>query len=113
MSKKTRAMIQAEINKQCLEVLDVMYDVIYTNPPKYVGRLRSCKACVYENSMWYILKSYATIVAIIDKNTDTLYDFSRYVYGYTATTSQHISKFGKDFSEQEFGCKRVVTYRPI
>ena len=113
MSKKTRAMIQAVINEECMDVLDTMIKEWFSNPIKYVRRLRYCKAWVYENSMWYVLKSYNTIVAMIDKNSDVLYDFSRYVYGYTATTSQHIRKFERDYCQQYFGCKRVVTYRPI
>lgn len=62
-------------------------------------RLNSCNA-------WYkvcyngdiILRSYNTIVAVIlSTNKNTCFDFSRVVYGYTATTNQHISKFAKMF----------------
>lgn len=62
--------------------------------------LNSCKA-------WYkdcyngdlILRSYNTIVAAIPAaDPTTCYDFSRVVYGYTATTNQHISKFAKQFN---------------
>lgn len=50
-----------------------------------------------------ILKSYATIVAAIPAtNPDTCFDFSRVVYGYTATTSQHIDKFAKMFNATKY-----------
>ena len=50
MCKKTRAMIQHEINEECLEVLDELCNELYSNPLKSIGQLRSCKAWVYENS---------------------------------------------------------------
>lgn len=62
-------------------------------------RLNKCQA-------WYkvcdngdiILRSYNTIVAAIPApNHDDCVDFSRVVYGFTATTSQHISKFARQF----------------
>ena len=39
------------------------------------------------------LRSYNTIVAFYDHETNTLYDVLRYVYGYTATSAKHIAKF--------------------
>lgn len=67
-------------------------------------RLNSCNA-------WYkvcyngdiILRSYATIVAAIPAtHPGTCFDFSRVVYGYTATTTQHISKFANKFSATKY-----------
>lgn len=49
-------------------------------------RLRSCQAYVYETPSFYVLRSYNTVVAIIEKKTDTCYDFLRDVYGYTITS---------------------------
>ena len=60
-------------------------------------RLRTCKATVYESPFYLVLQSYNTVVAFIDKDNMTLYDFSRYVYGYTATTAQHIAKFANEY----------------
>lgn len=65
---------------------------------KEVGRLRQCQAYVYETAFYYVLQSYNTVVAIIDKDDMALYDFSRYVYGYTATVAQHIAKFANEYS---------------
>ena len=60
-------------------------------------KLRSCTAWVYETENFYLLQSYKTIVAIISKNSNTLYDALRTVYGYTATSAQHIAKFRNDY----------------
>ena len=63
-----------------------------------VGRLRKCNAVIYATPDYIILKSCDTIVAFIDKYEMALYDFSRFVYGYTATTAQHIVKFARDYN---------------
>ena len=63
---------------------------------QYIAKLRSCSAEVWASDSYYILRSYNTIVAIIDRNGN-LYDFLRMVYGYTATSAQHISKFARDY----------------
>lgn len=73
----------------------------------YVERLRSCNACVWETEHFYILQSYATMVAAIDKGNNIMFDFLRYVYGYTATSAQHIAKFANDY-----GATIRYTYRP-
>ena len=64
---------------------------------QYIGKLRSCKAEVWATDDYYVLRSYSTIVAIIDSD-GRLFDFLRYVYGYTATSAQHISKFAHDYN---------------
>lgn len=76
-------------------------------------RLRSCTAYVYESDKYYVLRSYNTTIAFIDKATDTLYDFLRLVYGYTSTSSQHISKFSKDYGCGKWGCTHTLTYRCV
>ena len=73
----------------------------------FVRRLRTCNATVLETEHFFVLQSYRTYVAAIDKETNTLYDFLRYVYGYTATSAQHIAKFAHDY-----GAIRRYTYRP-
>lgn len=77
-------------------------------------RLRSCNVIVYENEKYYYLQSYRTIIAFIEKESNTLVDFLRYVYGYTATSAQHISKFDKDYCNKGlnyWGCTNRLTYR--
>ena len=66
---------------------------------EYVGRLASCQAWVYysRKSSTYYLKSYNTFVASVEnysfRNVSECCDFLRAVYGYTATSAQHIRKF--------------------
>lgn len=76
-------------------------------------RLCTCQAYVYETPSFYVLRSYNTVVAIIEKKTDTCYDFLRGVYGYTSTSAQHISKFDKDYGRGTCGCIQRVTYREV
>lgn len=76
-------------------------------------RLRSCQACVFETEHYYILRSYHTRVAVIDKETDVLYDVLRWVYGYTSTSAQHISKFEKDYCKGKWSCNARLTYRDV
>ena len=73
----------------------------------FVARLRSCNACVWETKHFYILQSYATMVAAIDKESNTMFDFLRYVYGYTVTSAQHITEFARDYRATS-----RYTYRP-
>lgn len=75
--------------------------------------LRYCKAKVIETVNYYILVSYDTVVAVIDKLSDTLYDVLRYAYGYTATSSQHIVKFEKDYCKGKWNCEMRLTYRDL
>lgn len=105
---------QREINQQVLEYLQVYNDwVDARNVAPEWKQLRSCSAEVAKVGNWYILRSYRTIVAIIDIQTDTLIDFLRYVYGYTSTSAQHISKFSKDYGRFNFGCANTLRYYPV
>ena len=109
---------QLAINEQ---VLTLVNDFNKTN--NYTGnfkRLRSCSAEVAPiidsetgELLYYVLRSYNTIVAAIDVRTDTLYDFLRYVYGYTSTSAQHIAKFDKDYGSGKWGCANRLTYRDV
>lgn len=57
-------------------------------------QLKTCKAWHTFDCGIRVLRSYNTIVAAIFPADPTIcYDFSRIVYGYTATTAQHIAKF--------------------
>lgn len=89
--EKEWAKARAEYNKEC--------------DHSYALRLRSCTAWAYETSNYYFLRSYNTIIAFIDKTTDTCYDVLRLVYGYTSTSAQHIVKFRHDYGNSEWGCE--------
>ena len=58
-------------------------------------RLNYCNAYVLDTANYLVLRSYHTDIAIIDKRTGVMYDFLRFVYGYTVTSVQHIAKFEK------------------
>lgn len=109
MSKKE----QLEVNMKVLEAFDRYNGEINGTFFHNAKRLRTCKAYVYETPSFYVLRSYNTVVAIIDKSTDTCYDFLRLVYGYSATSAMHISKFDSDFGSGKYGCKERVTYREV
>lgn len=105
--KKTE---QEDINRIADKYFDEAMEE-YANWHKDLGRLRTCSAGVYETDNFYLLRSYRTIIAVIDKRTDTLYDVLRIVYGYTATSAQHISKFESDYCSGKWNCKAVYTAR--
>ena len=80
-------------------------------------RLRSCNARVAQvvdveqGKVYWVLVSYRTIVAVIDTATDSLLDFLRWSYGYTATSAQHIAKFSHDYGAGKWGCEHRFTWR--
>lgn len=76
-------------------------------------RLRSCQAWVWETEEYYVLQSYETFVAVIEKSTDTCYDALRYVYGYTSTSAQHIAKFRHDYGSGKWGCEKELRYQIV
>ena len=76
-------------------------------------KLRKCSATVLyyrmpDGDTVYLLKSYQTIVAMVDEGGVGI-DFLRYVYGYTATSAQHIAKFFADYCD-DFA--DIFTYKP-
>ena len=89
---------QEQMNK-CVELMaDVCFDPKNTARLQRVGRLRNCSAEVFKDKDCgtYYLKSYSTFVAMIAPTGEVI-DALRYVYGYTATSAQHIAKFMKDY----------------
>lgn len=82
-----------------------------TRECKY-NRLRSCSAYVYETENYYILRSYDTLVAVIQKQSNICVDVLRYVYGYSATSAQHISKFFHDYTPYPWNNNKY-TFRHI
>ena len=92
----TRKEKQKEINEIVMVIIYDINDDMCKGLHK-VGRLRTCKATVYETKHYYVLASYNTFVAAINKDSGIMFDFLRYVYGYTATSAQHIAKFRNDY----------------
>lgn len=96
-----------EVWSQAISELHNEYDTVVP------VRLRSCNARVFETTHYYFLQSYATLVACIDKEQDTLVDVLRGVYGYTSTSAQHIAKFNQDYCKGKWGCEGRVTWREV
>lgn len=71
-------------------------------------RLYQCQAQMYFTDYVVLLKSYDTFVAAFDIDESTVYDFSRYVYGYTATTAQHVRKFSNYMKALQ-----TITYKEV
>ena len=109
MSKKEQALI----NDKVIAMVDKYNEEVNQNGLHDGKRLRTCQAYVYETPSFYVLRSYNTVVAIIEKISDICYDFLRAVYGYTSTSAQHISKFEHDYGRGAYGCKERVTYRNV
>lgn len=105
---------QREINDACRAYYDAaMYERgqmpwVPDNKPSAWKRLRTCNAAVLETPNFYILRSYNTVVAIVDKYTGSTWDVLRMVYGYTSTSAQHIAKFAADY-----GNGKRYTWRDI
>ena len=97
---------QKDINTACVQICELFHESVRTCPPDGVRRLRQCTAKVYRwqsgNCVTYALKSYDTFVALVirDGERTACYDFLRYVYGYTATSAQHIAKFFSDYADK-------------
>ena len=71
-------------------------------------RLRTTKSFVYETASYYVLRSYNSFVAFIRKSDGTCFDILRAVYGYTATSAQHIAKFRHDYNANDIQVWRGV-----
>ena len=105
--------LQIHANNEVLAVVNRFNEELNYCSISVGKRLRTCQAYVYETPSFYVLRSYNTVVAIIEKSTDTCYGFLRGVYGYTSTSAQHISKFDKDYGRGAWGCTERVTYREV
>ena len=99
---------QMSINAKVLEVMAAA-EKEYSDLRNigYTDRLYTCNASYFYTPNYIVLRSYRTIVAVIDTN-GVCYDFLRKVYGYTATTAQHITKFARKFE-----VVKKLTYKDI
>lgn len=84
---------QLEVNAYVENISNDINALLRTVYPSNWHRLYNCKAEWTQAGDWMILRSYSSIVAAYNVNTDELFDFLRLVYYYTATSAQHIAKF--------------------
>ena len=73
-------------------------------------RLYSCNAEIWECTGILVLVSYGTPIAVYTDEW-SLYDCLRVVYGYTATSSQHIAKFRKWLAENNYPVQYEVRFK--
>lgn len=93
IKKGQRAMKRKEQEQENAIVIEAMNKAMQ----EYKGidgvQLCHCQAYVYETENFYLLKSYNTFIACMNKDTEDVYDALRIVYGYTPTSAKHIAKF--------------------
>ena len=94
---------QVKINERVQNVCNAAYDEYNARAILSIEKLRHCTAEVIETPNWYILRSYNTLVAAVNKTLWVGYDFLRLVYGYTPTSAQHIAKFFHDYGVRGVG----------
>ena len=93
---------QNAVTAECMRRYNQALQEMETGCYDLKGRLRSCQAYVFETDNFWVLRSYNTIVAVTSKDTGVCYDVLRMVFGYTATSAQHIAKFRHDFHTPEY-----------
>lgn len=93
---------QIEVNVYVENTINDINALLRTSSPPAWYRLHHCSAEWTQVGEWMLLRSYCTIVAAYNTETDELFDFLRLVYGYTATSAQHIAKF-REFSRSVTG----------
>ena len=79
------------------------------NHGKRLCKLYSCNAEIWECTGILVLVSYGTPIAVYTDEW-SLYDCLRVVYGYTATSSQHIAKFRKWLAENNYNVQYAVRF---
>ena len=89
------------------EIESLLYLVFYKG--KKLCKLYSCNAEIWGYMGILVLVSYGTPIAVYTRD-GSLYDCLRVVYGYTATSSQHISKFKKWLAENNYPVQHFVRF---
>lgn len=100
--------INNEDNQHYYEDIEsILYSVF--NKGKKLCKLYSCNAEIWECMGILALVSYGTPIAAYTDD-GSLYDCLRVVYGYTATSAQHISKFKKWLAENNYPVQDFVRF---
>lgn len=89
------------------EIESLLYLVF--NKGKKLCKLYSCNAEIWGYMGILVLVSYGTPIAVYTRD-GSLYDCLRVVYGYTATSSQHICKFKKWLAENNHPVQHFVRF---
>lgn len=86
----------------------ILYEVVRKGEKRC--KLYSCRAEIWEYKGFIALVSYSTPVAVYTQDDESLYDCLRIVFGYTATSAQHISKFSKWLAENNYPVQEFVRF---
>lgn len=93
---------QREINQIIESEYEGMRQTLRECTKSRIGRLYSCKADMWYSGRYIILYSYESIVAFYNTTNGRLIDNLRMTYGYTVTSAQHITKFHKWLTENNW-----------
>lgn len=96
MTKREIQKLENQLVEQAWEMAKQVYQR-YDGLLEEKQRLDYCKAWIGSCEGFIFLVSYNTLVAFIDYRGN-FYGVLRLVYGYTATSAKHISKFRHQFS---------------
>ena len=99
---------QNEDSMRCYKEIESLLYLVF-NKGKKLCKLYSCKAEIWGYMGILVLVSYGTPIAVYTRD-GSLYDCLRVVYGYTATSSQHVSKFKKWLSENNYPVRHFVRF---
>lgn len=91
------------------DIESLLYSVF--NNGKKRCKLYSCSAEIWECNGILALVSYGTPVALFTADDGSFCDCLRVVYGYTATSAQHISKFKKWLAENNYNVQYAVRFK--
>lgn len=87
----------------------ILYEVFRNCKRRH--KLYYCNAEIWEYKGFIALVSYGTPIAVYAPDNATIYDCLRIVYGYTATSAKHISKFSNWLAENNYPVKEFVRFR--
>lgn len=101
---------KSEANKAFYSNIEIILNEVFRNCKRRI-KLYSCNAEIWEYKGFLALVSYGTPIAVYTPDNATLYDCLRIVYGYTATSAQHISKFSKWLAMNNYQLDSFVRFR--
>ena len=99
---------KSEYSKRDYKEIESLLYLVFTKGKK-LCKLYSCNAEILGYMGILVLVSYGTPIAVYTRD-GSLYDCLRVVYGYTATSSQNISKFKKWLAENNYPVRHFVRF---
>lgn len=100
---------KSEDNKRYYSNIESILYAVFNNGKKRCN-LYYCNAEIWECMGFLALVSYGIPIALCTPDDGTLYDCLRIVYGYTATSSQHVFKFKKWLAENNYPVQYSVRF---